>query len=346
MSTWDALKAVADAVDAELVEARTDVDEWRTTADGLGQQLTTAEQAGARMAAELADMHAVAADKTAEIERLRAEVAARRPFLVGAAIGGNADPGAVETRAGATLGIRRTYWDLSKVAAAVATAKADLVAGRVPFLSFKVGAWTAAADGAVDDQVQAIADALGTLGGRIMVVIHHEPEGDEADIGQWVRMQQRLLPILADAGLEVGICLTGYHQRPDQPTTYQLATIWPEGAGVQFVAFDAYQLYGSKNGTVLKWSDWSPAFAHFGAFCAAKGVAWGLGETGLSDRAAQDLPAQASVWITEWQTLLRKHGASFLAYFDSNLNSSAVWAITPGTSKAWQFDAALRASKV
>ena len=54
----------------------------------------------------------------------------------GCSIEGNGDPVARhETIAGVALGLRRTFWDMGKVDKLVATAAADIAAGRVPWVS-------------------------------------------------------------------------------------------------------------------------------------------------------------------------------------------------------------------
>ena len=58
--------------------------------------------------------------------------------LVGAAYGGNADPSSWERDLGRNLGVRRTYWRADQVSASVKTARADLAAGRIPWMSFSL----------------------------------------------------------------------------------------------------------------------------------------------------------------------------------------------------------------
>src|SRR4051812_11258173 len=58
--------------------------------------------------------------------------------LVGAAYGSNSDPSGWEKQLGRPLGVRRTYWGPSQVDDAVAVARADVAARRIPWISFKV----------------------------------------------------------------------------------------------------------------------------------------------------------------------------------------------------------------
>src|SRR4051794_37159615 len=61
----------------------------------------------------------------------------RERFLVGAAQHDNGDPAPLERAAGSTLGVRRTFWKVSKLDASVAVARHDVADGRVPLLSYK-----------------------------------------------------------------------------------------------------------------------------------------------------------------------------------------------------------------
>ena len=76
------------------------------------------------------------------------------------------DVAVMEAAVGGTVGIRRSYYQASQVTAAVDRARADLVAGRVPWLSFKApSSWAAMATGAGDAWAQDLATRLGGLPG-------------------------------------------------------------------------------------------------------------------------------------------------------------------------------------
>jgi hypothetical protein len=248
-------------------------------------------------------------------------VGPRSPFLVGAAQHDNGDPAALERAAGSTLGVRRTFWKVSKLDASVAVARHDVADGRVPLLSYKVGDWSAAADGAMDDWAREAASRLSALGGTVMVAIHHEPEGD-GDIATWKRMQQRLAPLFDVPHVQYGVVLTGYAQIYG-PQEYSFDAVWPDGAPVKFLGLDVYESFGARKkngGTKHRWTDLEKAyFVDAGRFARRKHVFWGLAETGLTD-AAFDTP-RGRLWFAVTARGLARQGGSFLAYFDSRQNS-------------------------
>lgn len=315
--------------------------------------LVRADAAEARIVALQGDL--VGKDEIiAQLHARIAELEAGEPepvrFLFGGATGGNGDPSLIEAKAGVPLGVRRTYFDYGKITQAVTMCRDDIAAGRVPYVSFKVNtSWTNAAAGAVDAVTADLAARLAALGGRIMVSIHHEPEGDEPDIQKWVQMQRRLAPFFtAHANLEFGITLTGYHQREDSPATYSLDTLWPgDDAGIDFIGFDAYQLFGSQAGSVKSWTDLPKHIEWYGRWCRAHNVAWGLAETGISDDAfTSQFASRAETWIADTVEAIRANGGTHFCYFNSGLNSTTTWVITPGkTSKEAQYLAALRESR-
>ncbi len=242
--------------------------------------------------------------------------------FLGQAIGGNESPAATEQRVG-RLGTRRTYWRATQVDSAVATAAADLKAGRLPWISFKMpGSWAAVADGRHDAWLKEIHTKLDALNGPVWIAFHHEPEGDEADITQWRRMQEHIGPIVRGGSDNIAFTaiLTGWNQFYGD-SAYSLANIWPRNIKVDVAGFDIYQSLGSvrSNGTVnTKGEDTdSYYFKKVAAWAEKEGVAWGLAETGYTDYAAGKDPR----WLSRtFQQLVSRGGISF-TYFNSPLNN-------------------------
>lgn len=247
--------------------------------------------------------------------------------LVGATYGANSDPAPFEEALGHRLGIRRTFWGPGQVTSAVRTAREDLEAGRLPWMSFKLGhSWSQMASGAGDDWVRDLADRLRTVDGPVWVAFHHEPEGD-GDIAQWTAMQERLGPILRSRAPNVGftVILTGWHQLYGEKQ-YALESLWPD-TEVDVAGFDIYYSYGTvKNGVqVTKKVDIGSAyFAPIAAWAERQGVAWGLAETAVSDKASEDLPTV----LRDHYDALVKHGGVAYSYFNTSLNSKSSWQIT------------------
>jgi hypothetical protein len=263
--------------------------------------------------------------------------------LLGSAFGGNADPTAWETSMGHALGVHRTYYGAGGVASAVSTATKDLANHRIPWISFKLPySWTDMADGKGDAWAKDLATKLKALNGPVWVAFHHEPEGD-GDITEWTRMQAHLAPLVRGAAPNVAftIVLTGYHQIYGA-AQYHLDALWPQNTKVDLVGFDIYNQYGVvKDGvTNLKGTDLlKQYFTPISAWAKAHGVAWGLGETGYTDKAAVDDPQ----WVSRtYQQLVANGGVAF-AYFNTNLNSIANWELSTALKKN-QFTAAIKST--
>lgn len=111
----------------------------------------------------------------------------------GASITGNGDPVARhEAAAGHPLGIRRTFWQSAQVDKMAATAKADLAAGRLPWVSVKPpGSWASVAAGQHDAWIVGVWAAVAALDGPVWLTLHHEPENDGPPAADWRAMQVR-----------------------------------------------------------------------------------------------------------------------------------------------------------
>lgn len=110
----------------------------------------------------------------------------------GASITGNGDPVARhEAAAGHPLGIRRTFWQAGQVDKMAATARADLAAKRLPWVSIKPPAsWAAVAAGSHDAWIAGVWGALAGIG-PVWLTLHHEPENDGPPAADWRAMQAR-----------------------------------------------------------------------------------------------------------------------------------------------------------
>lgn len=267
-----------------------------------------------------------------------------RGALVGAAVGGNTDPASFEKKVGRRLGVRRTYWGPDEVDRSVLTARADLARGRLPWISFKLPySWSRMADGDGDAWTRDLALKLSRLPGPVWVAFHHEPETD-GNIEDWTRMQEHLGPILRRVAPNAAftVILTGYHELRGGDPRYALDKIWPATA-VDVVGFDIYNYYGTRTEegkTVAEPSDlrrWY--FEPIGRWAAAKGVAWGLAETGLNDQAAERYPR---LLLDTYRAVVDNGGVAF-TYFNSPYHSSSSWSITT-RAKTDQFASVVQAA--
>lgn len=252
---------------------------------------------------------------------------------VGAAHGSNEVATEIESQAGRVVGIRRTYWRADQVDSAVAVARADLAAGRLPWISFKPPlSWEAMAAGQGDAWAIDLATKLAALDGPVWLAVHHEPEGD-GNIAAWRAMQERLGPLFRSRAPKVAwtVILTGWNQLYGS-SAYSFDRIWPRTT-VDVAGFDVYNEYGvTKNGTTsYKFLDIERQyFLAFEKFAAKYRTRWALAETGFTDAAS----AVAPTWIHDTEERLVAHGGVALTYFDTALNAYGSWALTPAAKRA------------
>ena len=242
---------------------------------------------------------------------------------VGAAHGSNTDPAELEKKVG-KLGVHRTYFTSTGVDRAVKTAQADLALGRLPWISFKLPySWSDMVAGRGDAWAKDIAKRFAALNGPVWVAFHHEPEGD-GDIQLWRRMQERLAPIVRNNAPNVAftVIMTGWNEFFGD-AKYRLSEIWPRGVKVDVAGFDVYQQYGVvKDGkTTTKWTNFADYYQRISTWARSAGVAWGLAETGVTDKAAAARPSE----INDTVKLMEQYGGIAYSYFDTSLNSVAPW---------------------
>ena len=274
--------------------------------------------------------------------------------LFGAAVGSNGSPAALEASAGRAFGIRRTYWSGSQVTSAINTAAADIAAGRVPWISFKLPAsWSAMASGSQDAWLRDLGTRLRALNGEVWVALHHEPEND-GDIEQWKAMQRRAAPLVdgGDADVKFTIVFTGWHQFFSTAATYKMATVWPgDNTGMEVIGIDPYNEYGvTKSGSVnLKASEFDNQTKYYdqlAAFAKAHGTNWAVAETGFTDRAVAD---KGVGWLAKAYDDMANHPilpGLALTYFDSSLNpiGDSTWAVEKVAAKRAAFVALVKRS--
>ncbi|MCW2807784.1 MAG: hypothetical protein JWQ93_1739 [Marmoricola sp.] len=259
--------------------------------------------------------------------------------LLGSAYGSNTDPTPWEAEMGHALGVRRTYYGATQVDKGVSVAKTDLAKHRVPWISYKLPySWADMVAGKGDAWTLDLATKLSKLNGPVWLAFHHEPEGD-GDITLWTAMQARLAPIVRAAAPNVSysIVVTGWNQLYG-PAQYSLDAIWPKNTKIDLLGVDVYNKLGAvKNGVeYTKATDMEgDYFKPFSAWAKKNGVAWGVAETGFTDKAAEVDPQ----WVSRSYTQLRALGGVAFTYFNTNLNSIANWALTTETKKRVYKDA-------
>lgn len=251
----------------------------------------------------------------------------------GAGIGGNADPVARhESAAGVPMGVRRTYWSMAKAASLIATAKADIAAGRVPWVSVKLGVtWAEFAAGKLDAAFLDLLAKLGALPGPVWLTVHHEPEGGNGtpypDDGQgsevhWRAMQAHVRTLLDRSKVtNIAFAPVLMSWTFDPRSGRNPADWWVPEARWDFAGIDHY----IDKETVTSVADsqmWAPTVA----FYKAKGLRIALGEWGN-----RGTDAAAAAEMTAFYDHLLSIGSPGAAYFDSSLNSpSGSWELVGG----------------
>lgn len=256
-----------------------------------------------------------------------------------------------ETLAGVKMGLHRDFFDLDTAGhadKAVAVATDDINNGRIPVLSFKCNdhTWDQVSAGATDVQWKSLFARLGALPGYVMVTFNHEPEKDEADMQDFVRATQRVAPLtLPYPSLKYGLIFMGYHQEPGRDPALSFDALWPgDNVGIAWLGLDRYQMYGAEHGAQTSWTNMQTAMAAYSAFAKKKNIPWGLTEHGVSDMAMVDNPTRAKedfdkldVWMKGYD-----YPGKFIIYFNTNVSSTAAWAVTRGTPKEQWYLAAIR----
>lgn len=252
---------------------------------------------------------------------------------------------AVQQWAGARLAIRRTYWGAQDTSRAVAAAREDLSAGRIPWLSFKLPfAWDQMASGAGDSWARQLANELGGLPGPVWVALHHEPEGD-GTIADWVAMQRRLGPMLhAQSNVAFSIIVTGWNQLYSGNPEFSLDALWPGDGFVDLVGFDPYNFSGTQqqDGGEAGWRELDDYATQIDLWSQQHpGIRWAIAETGYTHGAAR---ADAD-WLPRAFDSVRAAGGSALVYFDLDDRARPSWTWSLSTpEKQAAFSRALAAS--
>lgn len=245
---------------------------------------------------------------------------------VGAAVGGTEQLPQLERQTG-RLGVHRTYYQAGQVDDAVRTARSDLLAGRTPWISFKMPySWSAMAAGRGDAWVRGLADKLGRLPGPVWLAFHHEPEWDGNPL-VWKRMQQHLAPIIHARTNNVAytIILTGWDALFG-PRQFHLSRMWPGDRYVDVLGMDVYNDFGTNRSGHSNIPMLNPMkyFRPISRFARAHHVKWAIAETGYSAPAVARNPS----WLVTEYRDLRAEGGVALTYFDSSLNSIANWTLS------------------
>jgi hypothetical protein len=232
----------------------------------------------------------------------------------------NGIPTAHETAAKAPVGVRRTFWQLSQQTSLLAAVKADVAAGRVPWVSVKPGTlWANVAKGTVDSQLTSLFVQLKAIGRPVWFSIHHEPEGGNGtpypDDGQgtedeWRAMQIHVGDLLNKSGAinvayaPILMAWTFTPKSGRNPLDWWVPGIW------DFIGIDLYQ--SSEGGPSPVDQDmWLQTLA----FYKERGMRIAIGELGNKDHG----PSGAIEMQDTYDHLIEIHCPG-VAYFDTDQN--------------------------
>lgn len=284
-------------------------------------------------------------------------------FMLGMAYGSNTNPTELETRLGAPLHMRRTYYRYDQQNTAVNHINQNIAAGRLESeISFKLQhTWAQTAAGAGDAWASALATTLqNAVAGKnhhIKVIMNHEPENDAAPndgattAGRdaWKAMQARLAPYFNKPGLEFGCCLMGYHSFYGSAAMKELwapQNCIPTSGHIKFISFDIYESMDAAEGSAgTRWKNFEGYYQQAQAYqnqraVAGMPIAWGMSESGIVATAF----AKDPLWFDKQFALMQQYGGSWYSYFNTDLNSSAPWIISPNDAREQAFGRLLRAA--
>lgn len=239
--------------------------------------------------------------------------------LFGSSLTWNGDPTTWESQLGDHLGVRRTYWSASQVDAAVRNVKADVAAGRIPWISFKAPlSWSEMAAGAGDAWATDLATQLAAVDGPVYLAIHHEPEKD-GDITQWTAMQEHLAPLIRAKAPNVAysIIVTGWNAFYGSDPSLRLEAEFPN-TQIDLIGLDVYNKYGNADGVMVHTDMKARFYDLLAPFAEAHGAAWGIAETGYTPAASADYPA----WVSDSYDQMVASGGAVMSYWNSTMNDT------------------------
>jgi hypothetical protein len=283
---------------------------------------------GVLSAASLAVPSALAAPATAQTTRHATTTSCvsgvkgippRGSAYVGAAASGTQSMDSLQAQLSTPLREHRAYFEANQIKSAVSVTKADLAAGRIPWISFKVPySWADMANGMGDAWAADISRQLAAVGGPIWIAFYHEPEGN-GPIQDWVRMQKRLGPIVHANSNNIAYTVI-YSAWNITYGGYPLSSVFPTGAGVNILGVDIYNQYNVRGTKMMDPMRFIPVFQ---SWADGHGIRWAIAETGYTAE-------QSNIdgyWLDTMYNDAVANGAAVVSYFDSSLNSVADWTL-------------------
>lgn len=253
----------------------------------------------------------------------------------GASIHGNGDPARHEVPSGRPLGLRRTFFQWhQRTGSMVSTARADVAAGRLPWVSIKPPSWNLTASGAVDAEIDAMLRALDSVGGPVWLTVHHEPEGgggvgsadDPGGPAAWRAMQAHIRSRMSAVGTRNVALASILMAWTFDPRSRRDPNEWFVPGVFDFAGID-YYVEDESMTDLSQGRQWRAAREFYGRV----GLPIAIGEWGnrgtdaaaAAEMEAFHAHARGSAWDGAGARVIG------MSYFDSNLNSSTGgWMLT------------------
>jgi hypothetical protein len=232
---------------------------------------------------------------------------------------------------GQPYGVRRVFEHWGDWAGLSRDIQAEHAAGRLPWVSIKPpngapAGWVAIADGSMDDDISALADALKATEDRpVLLTFHHEPsnDGSEADGAEWAAAYAHFHDVLAASGALanvadppiVGDWLFNPQNQPQDPANWLTEDVLSRAP---FIGIDLYE-----NGSGETFAERIPRILDWLAAHGHPELMIGIGEMGSTDAAYPD--SSAVQWMNEslaWAAA-NTDKIGVVSYFNSTANSKA-----------------------
>lgn len=233
----------------------------------------------------------------------------------GAAIDGNAPAAYHEDACACVMSLHRTFFQWThRTGYMIDTARADITAGRLPWISIKTPPWSEMAAGIHDAAIDEMLRALDALPGPVWLTVWHEPENDPGlpsdHVGMNRRVRQRMTALGTD-NIALVVILMSWTW--DARSGRNPSVWWEPGI---------YDLLGVDHYTDLEVSLIDPVWLSIRQWAAARNVDVAVGEWGM-----RGTDAAAGQRVRDWYNhAANSHqdsqGARVvgLAAFDSALN--------------------------
>jgi hypothetical protein len=248
---------------------------------------------------------------------------------------------ALETKSAHGLGLHRTYqlWNQPTISP---TVQWDVANGKLPAISMKPSArWSAIANGSVDADIRAQANAFKTFGHPVLLSLHHEPENDPSygTPGDYIAAWRHYVSVFRSQGatnVSFAWIMMAYSFSGNGA---KAAQFYPGDDVIDWIAADGYNWAGCRPND--KWISFATVFTGFRNWAAPHNKPLFIAEVGTEEQAGN--PMGKSQWIRDmlstskgWPQL------KAISWFNTLMGSNCDWPVDSSTNSlnAWKAAAA------